>query len=312
MFKKFEDFLIEKSPDVVVCTHQVCANAAAKARIKAYKNFRIVCVPTDYETEGLWPHKQADLFCVANEQMARTLIARKVDSSKIVISGMPVEASFFSKYVKKDIKEKFGLPPRKKVALVMVGAKESGPYKNIRKVINSSIKQLANLSGIHFVFCVGQDNNYKAKLDKKIEKYEIKNFTVVTYIENLAELMAVSDFAIIKPGGLIITECACASLPVILVGKTFAQENINRRTLVFNDACEHAITPKGLINLLKMLKSDKQKYNSLKTNIGKIGNKNSANVICAAINNIINQDKNVEIESNLISLYVGKTPAHTR
>lgn len=53
MYKKFEDYLIEKSPDAIVCTHQVCANVAAKARFKADKKFPIVSVPTDFETEGL-------------------------------------------------------------------------------------------------------------------------------------------------------------------------------------------------------------------------------------------------------------------
>ena len=41
-------------------------------------DYPVICVPTDYEVEGFWPHKDTDLFCVANEFMAETLRPRKV------------------------------------------------------------------------------------------------------------------------------------------------------------------------------------------------------------------------------------------
>ncbi|MDO5426915.1 MAG: hypothetical protein Q4F54_04365 [Coriobacteriia bacterium] len=53
MYKNFEHYIVGLDPDVVVCTHFVCANVAAKVRANKNLNFRIVSVPTDYETEGL-------------------------------------------------------------------------------------------------------------------------------------------------------------------------------------------------------------------------------------------------------------------
>ena len=63
--KDFQELIKSMKPDCVICTHFVCANSAAKARMNMDKKFAIISVPTDYETEGLWPHKETDLFCVA-------------------------------------------------------------------------------------------------------------------------------------------------------------------------------------------------------------------------------------------------------
>ena len=65
MYSKFTDYVREKQPLAIVCTHITAANVAVAARMLTGQHYPIVCVPTDYETEGLWPHKAADLFCVA-------------------------------------------------------------------------------------------------------------------------------------------------------------------------------------------------------------------------------------------------------
>ena len=57
------------------------------------QDFPIVCVPTDYETEGLWPHLHSDLFCVASESMAETLRPRKVPEERILMPRLVIKSS---------------------------------------------------------------------------------------------------------------------------------------------------------------------------------------------------------------------------
>ncbi|MEG0071543.1 MAG: UDP-N-acetylglucosamine--LPS N-acetylglucosamine transferase, partial [Raoultibacter sp.] len=78
MYPKFTDYVREKQPIAIVCTHIVGANVAAGARMLTGQNYPILSVPTDYETEGMWPHKQTDVFCVATEAMAETLRPRLI------------------------------------------------------------------------------------------------------------------------------------------------------------------------------------------------------------------------------------------
>ena len=55
MYPAFTDYVREKRPAAIVCTHITAANVATAARMLTGQRFPIVCVPTDYETEGLWP-----------------------------------------------------------------------------------------------------------------------------------------------------------------------------------------------------------------------------------------------------------------
>ena len=312
LYKEFEDYLIWQQPDVIICTHQVCANVAAKVRSKIDHPMAIVSVPTDYETEGLWPHKHTDLFCVANEEMALTLASRKISNHHILVTGLPVEETFGKRISKASARNKLGLPKDKKIALVIVGAKESGPYKNIRKTINDCIKLFSQMDWMHFIFCVGADGNYASKLIKKSNRFKAKNITVLTYTDNLPALMAASDIALIKPGGLIITECADARLPIILVGKTYAQENINRRYLVSMDAAEHALTYKGVVNLLSDIFTDEDRYKMLKKNLKNISKNNAAENIANAVKDILENGSFIGEKHSKLSLYFGENPAHTR
>lgn len=164
---------------------------------------------------------------------------------------------------------------------------------------------------MHFVFCVGNDGKYASKLMKKINRFGANNFTVLTYTDDLSALMAASDVAIIKPGGLIITECAAAKLPIILVGKTYAQENINRRYLVCMGAAEHATNYKGVINLLCDIFSDEIRYELLKDNLKYVSKDKASYKIAKAVKILLDSNE-TQNDYSKFSLYFGQKPAHTR
>ena len=56
MFPAFTEHVRKRPPLAVVCTHITAANVAVGARMLSGVSFPIISVPTDYETEGLWPH----------------------------------------------------------------------------------------------------------------------------------------------------------------------------------------------------------------------------------------------------------------
>lgn len=98
MFPKFVEYVKEKKPAAIICTHITAANCAVSARMLLKEKFPILCVPTDYEVEGLWPHAYTDLFCVANETMEETLRARKVPESRMQVTGIPASPEFSNQF----------------------------------------------------------------------------------------------------------------------------------------------------------------------------------------------------------------------
>ena len=59
MYGKFTELVRKRRPLAIICTHITAANVAVAARMLTGQHFPIVCVPTDYETEGLWPHQSS-------------------------------------------------------------------------------------------------------------------------------------------------------------------------------------------------------------------------------------------------------------
>ena len=110
MYPAFTEHVREVRPLAIVCTHITAANVAVGARMLSGLEFPIVCVPTDYETEGLWPHRYTDLFCVANESMAETLRPRRVPEEGIRITGIPTREDFRRTYDQRETRERLGLP----------------------------------------------------------------------------------------------------------------------------------------------------------------------------------------------------------
>lgn len=145
IYKEFQELIKSLKPDCVICTHFVCANSAAKARMNMDKKFAIISVPTDYETEGLWPHKETDLFCVASQKMKETLLQREVPEENIQVTGIPVSKSFNKNYSKDTSISKFNMDKNKVNVLIIAGASESGPYLHMRSVIEKCIPYFVNM-----------------------------------------------------------------------------------------------------------------------------------------------------------------------
>ena len=250
MFPRFTEHVRKVSPLAIVCTHITAANVAVGARMITGQSFPIVCVPTDYETEGLWPHLHSDLFCVANESMAETLRPRKVPEERIAITGIPARPAFRQEYDKAAGREKFGLPQDKRIALALAGAYLPTPYVRFREALDKMLPYLHRFKNTHLVIVAGADAEYAAHLRRECDELGIPNATVLDYVEGMAELMAASDLVICKPGGLTVTECLCAKAPMILLGRAYGQENINVRMLTSLGAALHVTTARELVGAM--------------------------------------------------------------
>ncbi len=164
MFPKFVEYVDQVKPDAVICTHITAANVAVSARMLLGARFPIVCVPTDYEAEGLWPHRYTDLFCVANEHMAETLRARKVPEARMQVTGIPASPAFSETYDAAESRRKFGLPADKQVVLFQAGATLPRPYVHFRNSIDEILPYLHRFEDMHMVVVAGKDKEYAAHM----------------------------------------------------------------------------------------------------------------------------------------------------
>jgi len=253
MFAAFTRWVRENKPVAVICTHITAANVAVGARMITRQNYSIICVPTDYEIEGMWPHRYTDIFCVATESMAETLRARKVEEERIRVTGLPARAKFRVGYDKAEMRRLWNIPQDKLVALILAGATLPRPYVNLRSLLDKALPQLAEIQDLHMLFMAGRDSDYDRHLHTLFEELAVSNASVISYTEDVAQYMAASDFAICKPGGLTVTECICTETPMLLASRAYGQEKVNVRLLTSLGAAQHVQTSRELVEQVHYL-----------------------------------------------------------
>lgn len=315
MFPRFTDRVREIKPLAIVCTHITAANVAVGARMLSGEKFPIVCVPTDYETEGLWPHLHSDLFCVANEHMAETLRARKLPEKRILITGIPARPAFRETYDRAEVRESFGLPQDKRLVLVQAGAKLPRPYLRFRAALDEVLPYLHTLPDLHLAVVAGADAEYARALRQRIADLGLENVTVFDYVEGMAGLMAASDLVICKSGGLTVTECLCARVPMILLGKAYGQENINVRMLTSMGAAMHVTTARELIGALRNITDNPVSTEAMLVNGSFLRKPDAALDVARATLRLAADEEHADEQvrrKHFLHFYWGKKPAHTR
>lgn len=316
MYSKFTDYVREKQPLAIVCTHITAANVAVAARMLTGQHYPIVCVPTDYETEGLWPHKAADLFCVANESMAETLRPRKVPEESILITGIPTRDDFRRAYDRPSVREQLKLPQDRRIVLALAGAYLPRPYVHFRTALDKLLPYLHGFDDtLHFVFVAGSDADYARHLRQECEELGLANATVLDYVDDMAALMAASDLAICKSGGLTVTECLCAQVPMVLLGKAYGQEKVNVQMLTSLGAAMHVTTARELLDTLRHVAKYPESARAMLINGSFLRHPNAAEDIANATLRLIAAPKNPgdpRYRKHLLHFYWGKKPAHIR
>lgn len=311
MFPAFNAYIEDKRPIAVIATHITAANVAVGARMITGIDYPLICIPTDYETEGWWPHKETDLFCVATEFMAETLRPRLVEESRIAITGIPIRGGFEGDLDVDACRERFGLPKDKKIVLVMAGASLPQPYVRFRAAIEETLPYLRRFENMHFVFLPGRDTEYAQRLTRIFGGMKLENVTVLDYVEDMAALMRSSDLAILKSGGLAVTECLCARLPMILLGKSYGQEKSNTAMLTGFGASMHATTARELILTLRHLHDNPMALKALLINAEPLRKPHAAADIVRHTMRLV-QEPHRPRERHFAEFYWGDKPAHIR
>lgn len=316
MYPKYTELIQQKKPLAVVCTHINAANATVASRMITGLNFPVLCVPTDYEAEGMWPHRTTDLFCVANEAMAETLRPRKVPESDILITGIPTRNNFQKEYSREETRENLGLPQDKMVVLALAGAHLPRPYVHFREALDRILPYIHLHEDLHFVFVAGRDEVYAEHLRQQCKELGITNATVLDYVDEMAALMASSDLVICKSGGLTVTECLCSQVPMILLGKTYGQEKSNRRMLTAMGAALHVTTWRELLEAIEHIASQPQVVQAMLINGQILRRPNAALDIAHStfdqIEKLNEQGPSAKHRKRMFWFYWGKKPAHTR
>ncbi|MCE1247409.1 MAG: glycosyltransferase [Firmicutes bacterium] len=281
----FKKMIEEKQPDVIVCTHAFPCGVLSYIRQHFGLDHKIMGVVTDFVISPFWIYPETDMYMVAASDLKKDLIARGVQSSKVVASGIPINPKFYEEISKTDLRNKLDLSSDLPLVLVMGGGLGMSPVTGI-------IRTLKKITvPYQAVVITGTNEKMKRKLDDTLSKLpNVRGrVKILGFVDNIYEYMKAADLLVTKPGGMTAAEAISIGLPMIITSPIPGQEIRNAKYLVekgisicINDEKE---LPAAIEEFLKS--KSQQKKMSKKANA--IASPNAAGEVARQIYKMINQ-----------------------
>jgi len=268
--KNFAKFLSKENPDIIISTHFLPSEVSAYLKRTKRINSKLITVITDFGIHPFWLSEGTDIYVVASNFSKRQLVSRGIEENKIKEFGIPIDLKFSEKYEKAALYNKFGLRQDKFTALITTGSFSIGPIEKIVGLLYKDVQLL--------VVCAHNKRLYKNLKDKNYP-----GVSVFGFVDNVQELMAISDIIITKPGGLTISESLAMDLAPIFVTAIPGQETENIKVLAYNGIGIYVRNINALKNIVLDLKENPYKLKIIKDNIRKLKKPHATEELCHAL-----------------------------
>ena len=257
--KKLYNLISKLNPDVVVSTQAFPCGMVAD--LKSYYNLSLplVGVLTDYVAHSFWYYDNVDLYIVSDEFNKARMLQNGISDKKIKVYGIPIAPEFNLPLNKEEILENLGLDNNLPLVLIMGGGRGLGQIKQI------TFSLLRIESALQIVVVTGMNKRlyrYFRRKEKQLNKF--KKVKVFPYVDNIYELMAVSDILISKPGGITTAEALAKRVPMIIFNPLPGQERSNAEFLLRIGAAIKSDTIVDLQILLQDLLENRSKLSYMK------------------------------------------------
>ncbi|MBP2656828.1 MAG: ugtP 1 [Firmicutes bacterium] len=267
-------------PDLVIGTHPFPCGAAARIRRSGGSATPLAAIVTDFSFHNMWFFHEIDEYFVATEDVYQAFAARGMSYSRVHVTGIPIKQEFGQNSDVTAIRQKWGLSVDKPLVLLMGGGLGLGAIEEALVSINELAQQ------VQVVAIAGKNNvlydsllNVAGKMHQPVK--------VLGFVDNISELMAVSDILITKPGGMTISEAMAIGLPMVFYKSLPGQEKENSHYLTSRGIALEASSQSALVKTLGRLLADPKQLHTLRERSRKLGHPHSAKDIIDILNSRI-------------------------
>lgn len=216
-------------PDLVISTYWLHTHSLAMWKERDNLDFKLWTVVADpWSMMPVSYHNGADLHLVYDEKGVEMGVKKcAIDRDKILVTGWWTRPEMFKKYDQKQLKRKMGI--EENVPVVFVGGGSLGT--------NSITRLLPVLMMVKrktvFIFNTGTDKvafnlvNEYFKIFNKIDKRGLVKVKNMGWIENMGEVLAVSDIVLGKAGPNFLFDVVAAGKAFVSITHIGGQEDSN-------------------------------------------------------------------------------------
>lgn len=147
---------------------------------------------------------------VVHDKAVDTYISNaNIKNHQIIDTGFVVRKEFFEKKNPERIKKQFGIPDNIPVVMILLGSAGSDNTYKIAQALKTITKPC------HIIFCIGKHTAMQNRLTQlSFPKHITKQ--IIGFTDDIANLMAVSDIFITKPGPNSICEALYMNTPLVI------------------------------------------------------------------------------------------------
>lgn len=243
---QMEKYILEYNPAAIVCTHATPAGLVAHLLKKNKLTIPVIAVVTDFVVHRLWVYPEIKNYVVANEAMRDFLTEHGIEQSSVKVLGIPVDEKFLQVPEKENIRKKLELDPQRKTILIMGGGGGMLPMDEIMLCCENIDTKL------QLILVTGHNKTMYNKL-LRLQPALRQRVKILQYVDNVNELMAISDLIISKPGGMTVAETLCQGLPMLIYRPIPGQEEANTSYLTKNQASLRADSLEEIQTIIKNL-----------------------------------------------------------
>jgi len=271
---KLKALLDEFRPDGVICTQAFPCGLIADYKKTFNVNIPLIGVLTDYAPHSYWIFDKVDRYIVPSMETGKKLIDNGVDPDKIMSYGIPIDSKFRNSPDRKEVFRKLSLDPDLSTALIMGGTQGLGPIKELVALLDRSPLPL------QMIIACGTNKRLFKWL--KARKRNFKKKTVIlSFADNIDELMYISTIIVTKPGGITTAEALARGLPMLIVNPIPGQEAMNTKFLLNEGVAVKAQNPSDVIVVLEELLYNKNKLKIMSDKAKSLSKPDSARAIAA-------------------------------
>ena len=261
--KKFKTLLDEFRPDAIVCTQAFPCGIVSDYKATYAYPAPLYGVLTDYLPHSYWVMDHVDRYFVPTQEAKKKLADNGIFENRISVAGIPIDPAFAEK-------DGAGQPSKKMPhVLVMGGSQGMGPLEKIVAALDR-VEEPFEMTVV-----TGQNERLFQILTSRASRYE-KKVRVLSYVENVAELMRSATLLISKPGGLSIAQALAAKLPVIFMNPIPGQEAKNASILLDHRAAIEARSEAEAGLFVSQLLRSPAKIRSMKRNMAPLARPDAA------------------------------------
>jgi len=236
--KKFHKYLINEKFDYIFSTHFMPNEIVSALKRKELIRSKLICTVTDYDVHKIWLADGVSMYSVASHWTKEKMIKMGVPAAMIIDTGIPTHEKFSHPLNKGELRKKWGIGENIFTVLMATGSFGIGPIEEIIQAIDGECQVV--------VICGHNENLFTTLFNKKYNR--VKVFGLV---DNMHEMMEISDIMITKPGGLSISEALVKNLPLVFFNAIPGQETNNIAVLSRYGVGSEPFTIKQIVEKIK-------------------------------------------------------------